>query len=74
MYYAGTPGETTTEVRKCLHFHWNIELKSFPTVYDTPILLNIGMSYTIGKLLNSPFQGSEVRKRVTAYLLPASLL
>ncbi len=30
----------------------------------------VGMSYTIGKLLNPAFQCSEVRKRVTAYLVP----
>ncbi len=32
------------------------------------------MSYTVGKLLSPVFQCSEVRKRVTAYLLPASLI
>ncbi len=75
MNYAlptGTPGVSTFEVRKCLN--WKAEFKSFPTIYDTPILLNIGMSYIGGKLLTSAFQCLEVRKRVTAYLLPASLL
>ena len=38
-----------------------------------PILSCIGVSYTIGKLLNPPFHWPEVRKCVTAYLLPASL-
>ncbi len=52
---ARTPGETTLEVRKLLHFGWKVEIKSFPTVYDTPMLLNIGMSYTVGKLLKSTF-------------------
>ena len=28
----------------------------FPTVYDMPILSNIGVSYTVGKLLISTFQ------------------
>ncbi len=68
-----TPGETASEVRRCPCFHWKAEFKGFPMVYDTPILLNIGMSYTIGKLLTSAFQCLEVRKRVTAYLLPSSL-
>ena len=29
---------------------------SFQTVYDMPILSNIGVSYTVGKLLDSSFQ------------------
>ena len=49
-------------------------LKSFPAVCDTPILLNKGMSYTIGKLVNSAFQCLEVCKGVTAYLLTTSLV
>ncbi len=36
--------------------HWKDELKSFPTVYDMPILSNIGVSYTVGKLLTSALQ------------------
>ncbi len=40
-------------------------------VYNTPTLLNIGMSYTFGKLLTSAFQYQE---HVTAYLHPASLI
>ncbi len=58
---------------KSLSFGWKAEIESFPTVYDTPILLNIGMSYTVGKLLNSSFQCPEVRHCVFAYLLPAPL-
>ncbi len=73
MYGSGTPGGTALEVRKCPYFHWKAEFKGFPMVCNTPILLNIGMSYTVGKLLTSAFQCIEVRKRVSAYLLPASL-
>ncbi len=36
--------------------HWKDEFKSFPTVYDTPILSNIGVSYTVGKFLTSALQ------------------
>ncbi len=52
----GTPGETTSEVRKWLYSHCRTELKSFLTVYDNPILVNIGMSYTVRKLLSSVLQ------------------
>ena len=37
------------------------------------MLFNIGMSYTVGKLLDLTFQCSEVRNCVFEYLLPASL-
>ncbi len=74
---SGTPSDNTSEVRQWQGYHWKIGFKGFPTVYDMPISLNIGLSYTVGKPLNSAFQWSgphiEVRKRVTAYLLPASL-
>ena len=52
---------TALEIWNTLHLpNWQdyllkIEFKSFPTVYDMPISLNIGVSYTIGKLLNSAF-------------------
>ena len=40
--------------------HAKAELKSFPTVYDMPILglfcMDIGSSYTVGKLLISAIQ------------------
>ncbi len=55
---SGTPAENTWEVRKWQDYHSKIEFKSFPTVYDMPILLNIGLSYTVGKLLSSAFQWS----------------
>ena len=68
-----TPGESTLEVRNMPYFAWKVELKSFPMVYDTPILHNICVSYTVGKLLKPTFQWSEVRNCVSEYLLPASL-
>ena len=71
LHNTGMPGGTALEVRKCPYFQWKAE--GFPTACNTPILLNIGMSYTVGKLLSSAFHCLEVRKRVTAYLLPASL-
>ncbi len=37
------------------------------------MLHNIGMSYTVGKLLHPTFQCPEVRNGVFEYLLPASL-
>ena len=67
MYPSSTPG-------KIPYFGWKVEVKSFPTVYDTPMLFNIGMSYTVGKLLKSTFQFSVVRNCVFEYLLPASLI
>ncbi len=36
--------------------HWKDEFKSFPMVYDMPILSNIGVSYTVGNLLTSALQ------------------
>ena len=36
--------------------HWKDEFKSIPTVYDIPILSNIEVSYTIGKLMTSALQ------------------
>ena len=38
---SGLPGESTSAVRKYPCFHSKAEVKSFPTVYDTPILFNI---------------------------------
>ncbi len=45
-----------------IHVHWKVELKSFPTIYDTHISINIGMPYTIGKPSNSTFQHSYLPK------------
>ncbi len=56
-----TPGENTLGVRKLPYFGGKVEIKSLPTLYDTPMLLNICMSYTVGKLLNPTFQCSEIR-------------
>ena len=70
----GTLGETALNVGKFPSFHWKAELKSFPAVCDTHILLNKGISYTIGKLVNSAFECLEVHKHVTAYLLLASVV
>ncbi len=42
-------------------------------VYDTPMLLNISMSYTVGKLLKPTFQCQEVCNCAFEYLLPAPL-
>ncbi len=74
---AGTSGESALEVRKWQCFHWAAEFKSFPTVYDTPMLLlyysYIGMPYTIGKLLTPAFQCLELRKRVAMHILLASM-
>ncbi len=39
--------------------HWTVEILSFPMVYDMPILLNIGMPYTVGKLRISTVQWSD---------------
>ncbi len=72
--FASTPGESPLEVRKMPYFGWKVVVKSFPMVYDTPMLLNIVVSYTVGKLLKRTFQWSEVRICVFEYLLPASLL
>ena len=36
--------------------HWKVGCKSFPTVYNMPILSKRWMSYTVGKLLTSTFQ------------------
>ena len=72
--YSSTPVESTQEVRKIPYFGWKLEVKSFPTVYDTPMLLSISVSYTVGKLLKPTFQWSEVRNCVFEYLLPASLV
>ncbi len=71
--HASTPGESTLEVRKLPYFGWKVEVKSFPTVYDTSMLLNIGMSYTVGKPLHPTFQCPEGRNCVFEYLLLASL-
>ena len=38
------------------HKHSKVDFESFPRVYDTPTLSNIGLPYTVGKLLNSTFQ------------------
>ncbi len=53
LLYLGKPAENTSEVRKWQDYHSKIEFKSFPTVYDTPILLNIGLSYTVGMLCSA---------------------
>ena len=50
--------------------HWKVEVKSFPTVYNTPMLLNIGMSYTVGKLLTSTFQSKYGNLRTSSVLSP----
>ena len=50
--------------------HWKVHFKSFPTVYDTSILSNIGVSYTVGKPLTSKFQPKCVP---LVYFLPACL-
>ena len=51
--------------RKCMCTccHWKAEFKSFPTVCNTPILLIIGMSYNVRKLLTSAFSVLALRKR-----------
>ena len=36
--------------------HAKAGLKSFPMVYNMPIWSNIGLSYIVGKLLNSAFE------------------
>ena len=43
-------------VPQSIHIHWKVELKSFPTIYDTHKSINIGMPYTVGKHPNSSFQ------------------
>ncbi len=48
------PGEMTSDI-KCLCFHGNTEIKNFPTVYDTPIQANIGMSLYRWKALELIF-------------------
>ena len=55
-----TPRESTLEVRKLSYSGWKVEIKNFPTVYNTPMVFNIGMPYTAGKLFNPAFQCSEV--------------
>ena len=52
-------GENTLEVRKLPYLGWKVEITSFPTVCDSPMLPNIDISYTIGKLLNPAFQCSS---------------
>ncbi len=49
-------------VSQSIHVHWEEELKSFLTIYDTYILINIGMLYTVGKHSNSTFQCSYLSK------------
>ena len=57
------------------YFGLKVEVKSFPTVYDNPTLLNIGMSYCkVGKLLKHTFQCSEVRNCIFECLLLASVV
>ncbi len=53
--YSGTPLASTQKPICVLQYYWKVELKGFPTVYGMPILGNIGVSYTIGKLLESTF-------------------
>ncbi len=73
------PAEITSEVRKYHDFQWKIESKIFPTVYDNPILLNIGMPYTVGKLLNPPLQcfgpvrGTQTCHRIFTAGVPARI-
>ena len=43
-------------------------------IEDTPMLVNISMSYTVGKLLKPPFQCTEVCNCIFEYLLPVSLM
>ena len=43
-------------VSQSFHFHWKAGFESFPMVYDTPILSNTGLPYTVGKLSNPAFQ------------------
>ncbi len=47
--------------------------KSFPTVYDTPMSRNIGMSYTVIKLRNSSFQRPGGHERVFVSMVAAPL-
>ena len=37
------------------YIHWKVELRTFPMVYDMPILGNIVVSYTVGKVSESTF-------------------
>ena len=53
--------------------HWKVEVKSFPMVYDMPILSNIGVSYTAGKLLTSTFQQKYGNLRTSSVLAPGVL-
>ena len=53
--------------------HWKAGFKSFPTVYDMPILSNIGVSYTVGKLLTSTFHPKYSILHTSSVLSPGVL-
>ena len=54
--------------------HAKAGLKSFPTAYNMPIWSNIGLSYTVGKLLNSAFEQHKRHLCTPMYFLSASLM
>ena len=67
----GSPGTPLTSTQKLIcvpQNHWKVNLKSFPMVYDMPILCNIGVSYTVGKLSESTFQRKCVNLRTPVAL------
>ena len=69
-----TPGETVLEVRKISIFiPLNRLVQELSNDISHPYMPNIGMSYTIGKLLNSPFQWLEVRNCILRTGLPVCL-
>ncbi len=63
-------GSKYAETRLRTSEHWKAGIKSFPTVYDNPILLYIGMSYTVGKLLKPAFCLSYRDLRTSHVLSP----
>ena len=54
--------------------HWKAGVKSFPTVCDMPILSDVWLSYTVGKLLRSTFQPNCVNLRTSNVLSPGVLV
>ena len=57
-----------------IYGHRNVKCKSFQTVYGMPILSNIGVSYTIGKVLTSSFQLKYGNLLTLSVLSPAMLV
>ena len=66
-------GSKYAKTQWCTSDHWKVGFRSFAMVYDTPILSNIEVSYTVGKLLTSTFQ-PKCGILCTSYVLSPGVL